>query len=76
MIIEKILSDGIVVGRRGLALNINKNRRYYIAVDGHKYCDNLLYSEILHWLPIVRQAMNNSSAIIVNVKQRAISPIK
>lgn len=58
MIIEKILSDGIVVGRRSLVLNINRNRRYYIAVDGRKYCDNLLYSEILHWLPIVRQAMD------------------
>ena len=57
MIIEKILSDGIVVGRRALVLNINKNRRYYISVDGRKYCDNLLYSEILRWLPIVRQAM-------------------
>lgn len=59
MIIEKKLSDGIVVGRRALVLNINRNRRYYIAVDGHKYCDNLLYSEILHWLPIVRQAIIN-----------------
>ena len=58
MIIEKKLSDGIVVGRRALVLNINRNRRYYIAVDGRKYCDNLLYREILHWLPIVRQAMD------------------
>ena len=59
MIIEKKLYDGIVVGRRALALNINRNRRYYIAVDGHKYCDNLLYRELFHLLPIVRQAMKN-----------------
>ena len=59
MLIEKKLSDGIVVGRRSLVLNINKNRRYYISVNGIHYCDNLLYSDLKNWLPIVRQAMKN-----------------
>ena len=49
-----ILKDGIIVIRKALVLNVNKNRRYQIIVGNKRVASNLLYSDLLYYLKVVR----------------------
>lgn len=53
--IKVYLADGVEVGRCALILSTNRNRRYYIKKDD-AICRNLLYSDVLHLLPLMRVA--------------------
>ena len=59
--LEVKLKDGLVVKSHALCLNINKDRRYsiYALVNGSykKMVGNLLYSEVLRYLNVVRCAL-------------------
>lgn len=50
-----VLSDGFVVGRRNLVLNLNRNRKYVIMnSEGKVLVSNLPWCEVLRWLNVCR----------------------
>lgn len=53
--IYKTLKDGIVIKRNRLTLNINKDRRYTVLVNGKCVSSNLLFCEVLNVVNILRK---------------------
>lgn len=54
--LEIVLRDGIVITKKSLVLNINKERKYRITVNEKIVADNLLYNEMFNILSILRES--------------------